>query len=153
MKFEQFAKAVGIDKKVMERRMKGSVAMGASAGPKPKLSKEKQQVVVDTMRRYDRANNGQSAAKAASLIQELNPKLTRKQATNGFAYIRKQNKDVLTGDVLAQQSTSKRSEVTVSAQQYWHETVESVRTELRKRNTGLDADDKTFADSQYNIVL
>ena len=146
MKFEQFAKAVGIDKKVMERRMKGSVAMGASAGPKPKLSKEKQQVVVDTMRRYDRANNGQSAAKAASLIQELNPKLTRKQATNGFAYIRKQNKDVLTGDVLAQQSTSKRSEVTVSAQQYWHETVESVRTELRKRNTGLDADDKTFAD-------
>ena len=76
MKFEQFAKAVGIDKKVMERRMKGSVAMGASAGPKPKLSKEKQQVVVDTMRRYDRANNGQSAAKAALLIQELNPKLT-----------------------------------------------------------------------------
>ena len=39
MKFEQFAKAVSIDKKVMERRMKGSVAMGASAGPKPKLSK------------------------------------------------------------------------------------------------------------------
>ena len=46
----------------------------------------------------------------------------------------------------AQQSTSKRSEVTVTAQNFWHETVESVRMELRKRNTGVDDDGKTFAD-------
>ena len=124
MSFEAFAKAVCIDKKVMDRRMKGTVAMDASTGAKSKLSKEQQQVVVDTMRRYDRGNNGQPPAKGISLVQELNPKLTRKQAVNVFANIRKQNKDVLTGDVKAQQSSSKRSEVTVSAQHYWHETVE-----------------------------
>ena len=151
MKFEQFAKAVGIDKKVIERRMNGSVAMDASTGPKPLLAKGKQQVVVDTMRRYDRANNGQSAARAASLVQELNPNLTRKQAVNAFAHLRKRNKDVLTGDVKAQQSTSKRSEVTVAGQYIWHEEVESARKELRALNTGLGADGKTFADIEDNF--
>ena len=142
MKLKEFAKAVGIDRNVLTRRMKGAVAMDASTGPTPLLNKEKEVVIVDTMRRYDRANNGQDAAKGASLVQELNPKLTRKQSVNVFSRIRKKNKNVLTGDVKAQQSTSKRSEVTVTAQNFWHETVESVRMELRKRNTGVDDDDE-----------
>ena len=146
MSFRDFAVAVGIDRNVLGRRIKGSVAMDASTGPKPLLNKKNEVVVVDTMRRYDRANNGQGAAKGASLVQELNPKLTRKQSVNVFARIRKQNKDVLTGGVKAQQSTSKRSEVTVTTQKFWDETVEATRTELRRRNTGMDADGKTFAD-------
>ena len=63
--------------------------MDASTGPTPLLNKEKEVVIVDTMRRYDRANNGQDAAKGASLVQELNPKLTRKQSVNVFSRIRK----------------------------------------------------------------
>ena len=151
MKLKEFAKAVGIDRNVLTRRMKGAVAMDASTGPTPLLNKEKEVVIVDTMRRYDRANNGQDAAKGASLVQELNPKLTRKQSVNVFSRIRKKNKNVLTGDVKAQQSTSKRSEVTVTAQNFWHETVESVRMELRKRNTGVDDDGKTFADVENDF--
>ena len=73
MPFEEYAKAVGNNKKVLCTRMNGSVDMAASTGPKPLLNLEKQQVVVDTLRRMDRSNNGQSVAKGASLVQELKP--------------------------------------------------------------------------------
>ena len=151
MPFEEYAKAVGINKKVLRTRMNGSVDMAASTGPKPLLNLEKQQVVVDTLRRMDRSNNGQSVAKGASLVQELKPGLHRKQAVNVLATIRRQHKDVLTGPVKVQQSTSKRTEVTVAMQSIWHKTVDSVRTDLRTWNTGMNDSGKTFVDDENHF--
>ena len=97
MSFAEYAKAVKIDKAVMRTRLKKKIAIDASTGPKPVLDKGQEQVLVDTVRRYDRSNNPRPVAKHVSLAQQLNPKLTRKQASNAFAKIQRKHKDVLTG--------------------------------------------------------
>jgi hypothetical protein len=116
------------------------LTIGASSGPKPLLSSGEGEFVVDVVRRRDRANDGMSNADIVDAISELKPDLSRRQAANAWARtVRPAHKDVLTGIVVAQATTTKRTAITVTQQWRWHQTVEFATNELRRRNTGLCA--------------
>jgi hypothetical protein len=73
------------------------------------------------------------------LVQELDPKLTQEQARHHLS------RTLLKGDtsilkaksVIAQQTTTKRSNITVPQQYRWHQTYEHFLDELRRNNTGV----------------
>jgi hypothetical protein len=85
------------------------------------LQPEQQQVVVDCVRRADRANNGKSMPEVIDLIQELHG-LERKQARDTYANsIKPSHRDKLTNIVKAQATTTARSAITVDQQWRWHQ--------------------------------
>jgi hypothetical protein len=64
--------------------------------------------VVNSVRRRDRARDGLGPGEISSLVQELKPSLSAKQATNAASFLRKQNSDVLTKSTTAQATTTAR---------------------------------------------
>jgi hypothetical protein len=83
------------------------------------------------------------------LVQELDPKLTQEQARHQLS------RTLLKGDTIivkskalvAQQTTTKRSNITVPQQYRWHHTYEHSLDELRRNNTGVcRISGKTFSE-------
>jgi hypothetical protein len=83
------------------------------------------------------------------LVQDLDPKLTQEQARHHLS------QTLLKGDttivklksVIAQQTTTKRSNITVPQQYRWHQTYEHSLDELHSKNTGVcRVSGKTFGD-------
>jgi len=54
---------------------------GKSVGVKPLIAPADQKFLRDTIIRHDRANDGKNPAETINLIQEMNPNLSRKQAS------------------------------------------------------------------------
>ena len=95
--------------------------LGSQPGPSRLVSKDASQFVVDVMRRKDRADDGMNRRESIDLLQDLQPELTRKQATGAFdKTIRPEHKAVLTGVVKAESTTQKRLAITVPQQTRWH---------------------------------
>ena len=91
---DEFSKIVGIPKGTLapyvttlgKRRV-----IGAQVGKKTLLPKDDSRVLVDTMRRYDRGNDGLSRAQILDVLQELSPSLTRDQACSSLRTVRRNN--------------------------------------------------------------
>ena len=74
-------------------------------------------VVVDTLIRKDRANQGEGVRGAVDMIEELQPHLKRSQIVNSFRHtVRPRFKGRLTDPVAVQHTTTKRSAITVTQQ-------------------------------------
>jgi len=116
-----FCKLKGLGRAAFTNRLNGKVAVDASAGRPPLIHNKDAQVVVDTLRRFDRGNAGGGVSKAIDLVKELKPSVTHKQARDKALQIRKKNSDVLTAPTKAQPTTSKRSQVTLGGQFRWHQ--------------------------------
>ena len=139
-----------------EKRIK----LGSSVGKKSLIKVSTANVVVDTLIRKDRANQGEGVRGAVDMIEELEPHLNRAQITRAFRRtVRPKFKGRLTNPVAAQHSTTKRSAITVTQQFRWHkvsnytssvipfthlpfnlclQTVDSVYAELRQQNAAPD---------------
>jgi hypothetical protein len=127
--------------------------LGRSVGKPSNLTPDLQEFTVDVLRRRDRANDGMNRQAGIDMVQDLKPELRRDQAARAFDKVRKDNKEALTGIVKAQASTTKRSAITVSQQWRWHYTIEGAFDLLRKLNTGVTPDGKTFGEVMPHFVI
>jgi len=98
------------------------------------VSAEKQQVLVDVIRRSDRGNTPKTFPEIIDTIQDLEP-VSRKQARDAYdRTIKPTHKKVLTGIIKAQRTTTKRSAITAEQQWRWHAHVDSMRADLIRLN-------------------
>ena len=95
--------------------------LGKPSGRPGHLDKDEFLFVVDSVRRCDRARDGLGPGEISSLVQELKPSLSAKQATNAASFLRKQNSDVLTKSTTVQATTTARVAVNIPGQYRWHE--------------------------------
>ena len=109
--------------------------LGGHIGRRRLLDSGTAQVLVDTIRRHDRANQGKGLPEIIGTIQEIKPELDRKQARNTYdKTVKKDHKKELTGIVKAQATTTKRSGITVEQQWRWHTLVDSMWNEIIELN-------------------
>jgi hypothetical protein len=122
---------------------------GDSAGRPPLLTACSQVFIHNVLAHKDRANEVANFQEAVDLVQQLDPKLTQKQARHHLS------RNLLKGDTsivkatsaVTQQITTKRSNITVPQQYRWHQTYENYLDELRRKNTGVcRISGKTFGD-------
>ena len=133
-----------------KRRALGSVPGGTK---RVVVSADEAQFLVDVMRRKDRGDDGMSRLEAIDMLQDLAPHLSHDQAVKYFdMHIRPAHKELLTGVVKAEATTSKRSCITVEQQYRWHKAVDRAYEILRERNTGLTPDGKTFGEVAHHFV-
>jgi hypothetical protein len=112
---------------------------GDSAGRPPLLTVRNQGFIRNVLARKDRANEGANYQEAVDLVQELDPKLTQEQARHHLlrTLLKGDTTIVKAKSVVAQQTTTKRSNITVPQQYRWHQTYEHSLDELRCKNTGV----------------
>jgi hypothetical protein len=87
----------------------------------------------------DRANEAANYQEAVDLVQELDPKLTQEQSRRHLSQtlMKGDTTIVKAKSVVAQQTNTKRSNITVPQQYRWHQTYEHSLDELRRKNTGV----------------
>ena len=151
MSFHLYCSCVGIPKGTLhdyahpdESKRK---PIGVSVGRPQLIDSETQAFAIDVLRRRDRGNDGMNNRDAAELLHDLQPELKLEQVTGSLRKtLRPNNKKVLTSIVKAQASTCKRSQITVAQQYRWHYSFEAGLQHLRRVNTGLTPDGKTFGE-------
>lgn len=98
---------------------------------------QKQGHVIDVIRRADRANKGKTPEELYSIIQELELGLTRHQAADHYRKtLKPSNKDLITGAVKAQKTTTERSSAEVAGMRRWHSLVTDWHRRVVEFNTG-----------------
>ena len=105
---KEFTIAARIPEKTFQKYAQGKRVLGKSTGRPGHLDDDECLFVVDSVRRRDRARDGLGPGEISSLVQELKPSLSAKQATNAASFLRKQNSDVLTKSTTAQATTTAR---------------------------------------------
>jgi hypothetical protein len=142
LSLRSFAIAVGISASTLMayvRKDNKRSNPGDSAGRPPLLTARNQGFIRNVVSRKDRANEGADYQEAVDLVQELDPKLTQEQARNHLSrtLLKRDTSIVKANAVVAQQTTTKRSNVTVPKQYRWHQTYEHSLDELCRKNTGV----------------
>jgi hypothetical protein len=84
-------------------------------------------------------NEGANSQEAVDLVQELDPKLKQEHARHHLSrtFLKGNTSIVKAKAVAAQQTTTKRSNITVPQQYRWHQTYEHSLDELRRKSTGV----------------
>ena len=138
-----FAKLRGIEPGTFRKYACGDKTkrrkLGASSGRKALVSDADQQLIVDSIRRRDRSNEGVSTQGAIDMVRTLKPEFTHKMAENqSFNTLKRKNGDVLTARmVVPQNTTTQRCAITVAQQYRWHKLIDGLLADLRTRNTGV----------------
>jgi hypothetical protein len=152
LSLRSFAIAVGISASTLMayvRKDNKRSNPGDSAGRPPLLTARNQGFIHNILARKDRANEGTNYQKAVDLVQELNPKLTQEQAQHHLSWTLMKGDTIIVKakEVVAQQTTTKRINITVPQQYWWHQTYEHSLDELRQNNTGVcHISGKTFGE-------
>lgn len=156
----KFACKVGIPyntfKKYVSKDHSKRREVGKAMGNPSKITQDIQDVIVDTLSRYDRANNGKSPEEAIDLVCGLAPHLSRKQCSQILhRTIIPGNPDKLKPHAMkAQATTTKRSAITVAQQFRWHTTFEAGLNKLRELNTGqCKLTGKTFGELIRHFII
>ena len=96
----------------------------AKMGPKPLISIEMQEVILDVLVRMDRANEGVGIAEALEIVAEICPELSSDQISNALFHLRRKNPEFIARltkkPVAAQATTTKRTAITPESQFRWH---------------------------------
>ena len=102
--------------------------LGAASGRKALLTDNEQQLLVDSIRRRDRGNEGMSMStdEVIDMVRTIKPGLTHKQAESQVhGLLRRKHSAVLTKKmVVPQATTTKRSAITPEQQYRWHEIID-----------------------------
>jgi hypothetical protein len=137
----EFAQRVGIAVGTLSQYVtvaggQPKLQVGAGSVGRPSYcSEQQQQFVADTIRRADRGNKGKTRQQAVDIVQELQPDLDRSQAANVLdKTIRHNHSSELTGIVKTQETTTKRSAITIEQQWRWHSEVDAALAEQLKLN-------------------
>jgi len=100
--------------------------------------------VIQAIRRADRDNNGMTIADVVAAIQRIveshGKTCTYQQGRNAYRGAKAMHKGVVTGLVVAQPTTSKRSAITVDQQYRWHVLLDEIYNEMIISNTSLEED-------------
>jgi hypothetical protein len=116
------------------KNLKKRKKIGGTAGRPRLLSKQQESLVVDVVRRHDRANKGKSVAEVVDLVQEVGG-VDRLQARNAYnRTISRVHKSELTGAIKAQATTTNRTAITIEQQFRWHNLVSSMYADLIRLN-------------------
>lgn len=108
------------------------------SGKEPIIDKNSQQFITDVLVRRDRGNQGLGVAGAVDILETVLPIYTRKQLQESFRRtVRRSVKKRLTGPVIVQATTTKRTAITVQQQRRWHK-VPFIRVFFKSRGL-LDA--------------
>jgi hypothetical protein len=112
---------------------------GDSSGRPPLLTARNQGFIRNVLARKDRANEGANYPEAVDLVQELDQKLTQEQSRHHLSqtFLKGNTSIVKSKAVVAQHTTTNRSNITVPQQYRWHQTYEHSLDELRHNNTGV----------------
>jgi hypothetical protein len=158
LSLRSFAIAVGISASTLMAYVRNDNKRsnpGDSAGRPPLLTARNQGFIRNVLARKDRANEGANYQDAVDLVQELDPKLTQEQARHHLS------RTLMKGDtsivkakaVVDQQTTTKRSNITVPQQYQWHQTYEHSLDELHRKNTGVcRISGKTFGELIHYFI-
>jgi transposase len=121
LSLRSFAIAVGISASTLMayvRKDNKRYNPGDSAGRPPLLTARNQCFIRNVLARKDRANEGENYQEAVDLVQELDTKLTQEQARHHLSrtLLKGDTSIVKAKSVVAQQTTTKRSNITVPQQ-------------------------------------
>jgi len=153
MNLAQFAAAAGIPSSTLGHYACSDRAkrrkIGSQVGNSGHFSAQQKQLMSDTLRRLDRANDGVGRKGAIDIGQELCPMLSSKQVGRAVDAVRKKNKEYLTGRIKVQGTTTQRSAITVPQQLRWHKLIDDIDHRHEKLNTddGTGVDFRSVADS------
>ena len=160
MSLKIFAAKVGIPYKTLKPYVcqdvskRKQVGSGVGGSGKSLVNEDTSQFMSDVLRRRDRANDGCTRPEAVTMLQELQPELTRAQACRQFdRHVRPNHKDVLTNIVKAESTTSKRCAITVPQQWRWHQAVNEGFDFLRRTNTGTTPNGQTFGEVMPHFIV
>ena len=111
--------------------------LGAKSGCPSVVNPEVSNFVAQVAVRADRANEGFTLSQTKSMISDLQPDLSDKQIDNfvGRTFF-DSHKDTVKRPVMAQATTTKRSNCTVAEQFRWFNTYADALNFLREKNTG-----------------
>ena len=146
LKKTDFAKQRGIKPSTFRKYVCGQRGdpkrrkLGAASGKKTLLADDEMQLLVDTIRRRDRGNEGMSTSDAIDAVRTLKPELSHKQAENQVHNaLKRKHSDVLTKRmVVPQATTTKRSQINAAQQYRWHMLIEVAALGfMRAENTGV----------------
>ena len=143
-----------VRQKDSDRRAVGEGGVGRL----PLVKKSIQKVIVHVLARCDRANKGKSPSEAVSLVQEVAPELSRKQASQILHRTILNNPEaqklLKPRPLEAQVTTTKRCAITIEQQYRWHQIVENALNFLRTRNTGVCRQTgKTFGELLHHFIV
>ena len=97
------------------------IKLGSSAGRKSIISCASAEIISDVLIRKDRVNQGVGVRGAVDILQEMHPEHTRKQLDQSFRRkVRPDHSERLTNLVAVQNTTTKRTAITVPQQYRWH---------------------------------
>ena len=123
LSLRQYAARVGIPLATLAKHVpnsKGEVRtrLGAAHGTAPLLQDHLAKLVAEAVVVHDRANEGMEPAECIKMVQDLEPRLSWKQATDKWHRIHEAFKRIgkLTGKCLAQKTTTKRTAITLQGQ-------------------------------------
>ena len=109
-----------IRQKESNRRIVGEGGVGRA----PLVNKDIQKVIVHVLTRCDRANKGKSPSEAISLVQEVVPELSRRQASQilhrTILKTPEAQKLLKPRPLKAQATTTKTCAITIEQQYRWH---------------------------------
>ena len=143
LKLKEYCVQVSIPYKTLSKYVckdpKKRRTVGQGQGPKPLLNVTDQEYVADVLARRDRSNKGCDMSEAVDLVMELTEVGSRKRA---YQHVKKvilpnYGEVVKKKTVVAQKTTTNRTQITIKQQYRWHCTYDNALNELHKRNTGL----------------
>ena len=140
MSQNEYCKFVGIPKATLKKYICSDKSKrrtpGAKGGATTLLTSDEQELIVQCIIRRDRANVPYSRQEIVTMIMELRPDLTNRiQVGLLWDRVHARNKDRLTNRIKAQDTTTKRSAITVASHYRWHKLVDDVFNYLQKMNT------------------
>ncbi len=154
-----FAKLVDIPLGTLKNYIQDDLSqrrkLGVGVGKPSIISVDKQKFMVDVVRRRDRGNDGLSNAAVVEALGELVPTTSRDQIRQSWRRtILPGFKSTLTGLVVAQPTTTKRTAITVAQQWRWHRLMDDTLKKLRLRNDGLcPKTNKSFGEVRQAVSL
>lgn len=159
MSIPQFSQKKNIPVRTLRRYLAPDKNMrqpiGSSVGRPSIVSNVSSHFMAELSIRADRANDGITRSVALNTFRELEPSLTDKQLENHFnrTFFQK-HKDVIKKPVKAQQTTTKRSAITVSQQYRWFKLYQKGLQLLREKNTGVcRVTGKTFGELIHHFII
>ena len=100
------------------------IKLGSSVGKKPLLDSHSKDIIADVLVRKDRVNQGVGVTGALDILEQMHPNLTRQQLRQCFQRtVRLAFSGRLTKPVEPQDTTTKRTAITVDQQWRWYKVI------------------------------
>lgn len=117
-KLSVFARKVHIPYETLRKYLSNDRKLGASMGRKILINPQDQSFIIDNLARKDRGNEGATPAEAIDLVLEVNPELSRKQASQCMnrSVLPKHPDKIKRKPRKAQATTTKRCNINVQQQ-------------------------------------